>query len=136
MPVVRLFRLLSTAISLLAITPPVRSVLPLIRIPNTSTVVDPENARCDAALSAAISQVQFFTTDFFPDAGFDQKARACQRTDSTHLNYIASRSGFTIPDTDLTLQFEAVNQFSKEEKHVVRELLEGLILKYEARRWE
>ncbi|KFX63433.1 hypothetical protein KBK24_0117040 [Burkholderia sp. K24] len=39
------------------------------------------------------------------------------------------------PDTDLTLQFEAVNQFSKEEKHVVRELLEGLILKYEARRW-
>ncbi|PNE59051.1 XRE family transcriptional regulator [Paraburkholderia fungorum] len=39
------------------------------------------------------------------------------------------------PDTDLTLQFEAVIQFSKEEKHVVRELLEGLILKYEARRW-
>jgi transcriptional regulator with XRE-family HTH domain len=39
------------------------------------------------------------------------------------------------PDTDLTLQFEAVNQFSKEEKHVVRELLGGLILEYEARRW-
>jgi hypothetical protein len=39
------------------------------------------------------------------------------------------------PDSDLTLQFEAINQFSQEEKHVVRELLEGLILKYEARRW-
>jgi transcriptional regulator with XRE-family HTH domain len=39
------------------------------------------------------------------------------------------------PDNDLILQFEAINQFSKEEKHVVRELLEGLILKYEARRW-
>lgn len=39
------------------------------------------------------------------------------------------------PGDDLRLQFEAVSQFSEEEKQVVRELLEGLILKHEARRW-
>jgi transcriptional regulator with XRE-family HTH domain len=39
------------------------------------------------------------------------------------------------PDDDLRLQFEAINQFSAEEKHTVRELLEGMILKHEARRW-
>ena len=39
------------------------------------------------------------------------------------------------PDDDLSLQFEAVSQFSQEEKQIVRELLEGLILKHEARRW-
>ena len=40
------------------------------------------------------------------------------------------------PDDDLALQFEAVSQFSAEEKHTVRELLEGLILKHAARRWD
>ncbi|MBK5179377.1 helix-turn-helix domain-containing protein [Paraburkholderia domus] len=39
------------------------------------------------------------------------------------------------PPDDLRLQFEAVSQFSEEEKQTVRELLEGLILKHEARRW-
>lgn len=40
------------------------------------------------------------------------------------------------PDDDLALQFEAVGQFSEEEKRTVRELLEGLILKHAARRWD
>lgn len=40
------------------------------------------------------------------------------------------------PDDDLALQFEAVSQFSEEEKQTVRELLEGLILKHAARRWD
>ena len=40
------------------------------------------------------------------------------------------------PSDDLALQFEAVSQFSVEEKHTVRELLEGLILKHAARRWD
>jgi hypothetical protein len=34
------------------------------------------------------------------------------------------------------LQFEAVSQFSEAEKQTVRELLEGMILKHEARRWD
>lgn len=40
------------------------------------------------------------------------------------------------PDDDLRLQFEAVSGFDEEEKHVVRSLLEGMILKHEARRWQ
>ena len=39
------------------------------------------------------------------------------------------------PDEELRLQFEAVSQFNAEEKQVVRSLLEGMILKHEARRW-
>jgi transcriptional regulator with XRE-family HTH domain len=38
------------------------------------------------------------------------------------------------PDDDLRLQFEAVSRFKEEEKHVARNLLEGMILMYEARR--
>jgi transcriptional regulator with XRE-family HTH domain len=40
------------------------------------------------------------------------------------------------PDEDLRLQFEAVSRFDEEEKRVVRSLLEGTILKHEARRWQ
>lgn len=39
------------------------------------------------------------------------------------------------PSDDLRLQFEAVSQFDPEEKKVVKALLEGLILKHEAKRW-
>ena len=40
------------------------------------------------------------------------------------------------PGEDLALQFEAVSQFTEHEKQTVRELLEGMILKHEARRWD
>jgi transcriptional regulator with XRE-family HTH domain len=39
------------------------------------------------------------------------------------------------PAEDLRLQFEAVSHFDEEDKKVVRALLEGLILKHEAKRW-
>jgi transcriptional regulator with XRE-family HTH domain len=39
------------------------------------------------------------------------------------------------PSDDLKLQFEAVSRFNAEEKKVVRSLLDGMILKHEARRW-
>ena len=39
------------------------------------------------------------------------------------------------PDEELRLQFEAISQFPPEEKATVKEVLEGLILKHEARRW-
>lgn len=39
------------------------------------------------------------------------------------------------PDDELRLQFEAVSRFSPEEKKVVKSILEGMILKHEARRW-
>lgn len=39
------------------------------------------------------------------------------------------------PDDDLRLQFEAVSRFDPDEKQVVLSVLEGMILKHEARRW-
>lgn len=39
------------------------------------------------------------------------------------------------PGEDLALQFEAVKQFSADERQTVREPLEGMLLKHEARRW-
>jgi transcriptional regulator with XRE-family HTH domain len=39
------------------------------------------------------------------------------------------------PDEDLRLQFEPVSRMSAAEKRVVKELIEGMILKHEARRW-
>lgn len=39
------------------------------------------------------------------------------------------------PDDELLFQFEAVSGFSPEEKKVVVNVLEGLILKHQARRW-
>jgi transcriptional regulator with XRE-family HTH domain len=39
------------------------------------------------------------------------------------------------PDGELLLQFEAISKFSAEEKKVIKALLEGMILKHEAKRW-
>ncbi|MCG3188103.1 MAG: hypothetical protein IOMNBAOH_02827 [Rhodocyclaceae bacterium] len=40
------------------------------------------------------------------------------------------------PDDELRLQFEAVSQLPPEEQAVVKEVLESLIIKYQARRWD
>jgi transcriptional regulator with XRE-family HTH domain len=40
------------------------------------------------------------------------------------------------PSDDLRLQFEAVSQLHEGEQAVVREVLEGLIIKYQTRRWD
>lgn len=39
------------------------------------------------------------------------------------------------PDDDLRLHFEAVSKLTPDEKRTVKELLEGMILKHEAKRW-
>lgn len=38
------------------------------------------------------------------------------------------------PSDDLRLQFEAVSQFPEEERKIVKALLEGMIIKYQARK--
>ncbi len=40
------------------------------------------------------------------------------------------------PSDELALQFEAVSQLPGEEQRVVMEVLESLIIKYQARRWD
>ena len=39
------------------------------------------------------------------------------------------------PDEELRLQFEAISKFNPQEKRVVKEILDSLILKHEAKRW-
>ena len=39
------------------------------------------------------------------------------------------------PNDNMRLLFEAVGRLSDEEQAIIRELLEGMIVKYEARRW-
>lgn len=39
------------------------------------------------------------------------------------------------PDEALKLQFEAVSELEDADKMIIREVLEGLIIKYQARRW-
>ncbi|MBN2435566.1 MAG: helix-turn-helix transcriptional regulator [Spirochaetes bacterium] len=39
------------------------------------------------------------------------------------------------PDDDLRLQFEAICKFDSKEKMIIKEVIDALILKYEAKRW-
>lgn len=39
------------------------------------------------------------------------------------------------PDSDLRLQFKAVAEMPAEDRQVVKQLLEGMIIKHEAERW-
>ncbi len=39
------------------------------------------------------------------------------------------------PDDELSMQFEAISSFAPEEKMVIKAVLDGLILKHEAKRW-
>ena len=39
------------------------------------------------------------------------------------------------PDEDLRLQFKAISNMPKEDRQIVKQLLEGMIIKYEVERW-
>jgi transcriptional regulator with XRE-family HTH domain len=39
------------------------------------------------------------------------------------------------PGSDMALLFEAIDEFSEDEKQTVREVLAGLVLRHSARRW-
>lgn len=39
------------------------------------------------------------------------------------------------PDDELKLQFEAISRLEPEERNIIKELIKGLIIKYESRRW-
>ncbi|GLS27914.1 helix-turn-helix domain-containing protein [Marinibactrum halimedae] len=40
------------------------------------------------------------------------------------------------PDEQLRLQFEAISHLAPDEKLIVKELLDGMIIKYQSRRWD
>jgi transcriptional regulator with XRE-family HTH domain len=40
------------------------------------------------------------------------------------------------PDDELRLQFDVIARLDEEEKHIIRELIDGMIIKYQARRFD
>jgi transcriptional regulator with XRE-family HTH domain len=54
---------------------------------------------------------------------------------SVSTDALAFDEGERGPDDDLRLQFEAVARLDDDEKQVVRTVIEGILLKHEARRW-
>ena len=40
------------------------------------------------------------------------------------------------PDKQLKLQFEAMSHLSNNEKKIVKELIDGMIIEYQTRRWD
>jgi transcriptional regulator with XRE-family HTH domain len=40
------------------------------------------------------------------------------------------------PDDELRLQFDVIARLDDDERHVIRELIDGMIIKYQTRRWD
>ena len=51
------------------------------------------------------------------------------------LDELVFKEGERGPSEKLKLLFEAIENLGKEEQIIIRELLEGMVMKYEARRW-
>lgn len=63
---------------------------------------------------------------------FAHNAVDCSQLECGSVTFWQDERG---PDEDLRVRFEAISRFDAEENQVIRPLLEGMILKHEARRW-
>lgn len=59
--------------------------------------------------------------------------RKIARAFSISTDWLLFEEGERGPSDDLRLQFEAVSRMPEEERHIVKALLEGMILKYQTR---
>ena len=50
-------------------------------------------------------------------------------------DFLIFEEGELAPDTSLALQFQAIASMPEPQQAVIRQLLEGIIIKYEAERW-
>jgi len=62
--------------------------------------------------------------------------RKIARTFAISTDWLLFEEGERAPSDDLALQFEAVQQLSDDERAVIREVVESLIIKYQSRRWD
>jgi transcriptional regulator with XRE-family HTH domain len=62
--------------------------------------------------------------------------RKIARTFAISTDWLLFEEGERLPSDDLALQFEAVQQLSDDERAVIREVVESLIIKYQTRRWD
>ncbi|WP_233203331.1 helix-turn-helix domain-containing protein [Chitinimonas sp. BJB300] len=59
--------------------------------------------------------------------------RKIARTFSISTDWLLFEEGERGPTDDLRLQFEAISHMPEEERHIVKALLEGMILKYQTK---
>lgn len=59
--------------------------------------------------------------------------RKIARTFSISTDWLLFEDGERGPSDDLRLQFEAISHMPEEERHIVKALLEGMILKYQTK---
>lgn len=50
-------------------------------------------------------------------------------------DYLVFDEDELMPNADLALQFKAISNMEADEQNVIKQLLEGMIIKYEAERW-
>ncbi|CAD6548912.1 helix-turn-helix domain-containing protein [Paraburkholderia metrosideri] len=62
--------------------------------------------------------------------------RKIARTFAISTDWLLFEEGERLPSDDLALQFEAAQQLSDDERAVIREVVESLIIKYQTRRWD
>src|SRR5579863_5657849 len=61
--------------------------------------------------------------------------RKIARTFAISTDWLLFEEGERAPSDDLALQFEAVQQLSDDERAVIKEVVDSLIIKYQTRRW-
>jgi transcriptional regulator with XRE-family HTH domain len=90
-------------------------------------------AECAKTIGVSIPQYQRYETGKSqPTLDVIRSIAIAFNVPSDALIFEAAERG---PTDDLRLQFEAVSQFDEEEKHVVKTLLESMIIKHEADKW-
>ncbi|CAD6514298.1 helix-turn-helix domain-containing protein [Paraburkholderia sabiae] len=62
--------------------------------------------------------------------------RKLARTFAVSTDWLLFEEGERAPSDDLALQFEAVQQLSDDERAIIKEVVESLIIKYQTRRWD
>ncbi|CDL86417.1 Transcriptional regulator, XRE family [Xenorhabdus cabanillasii JM26] len=61
--------------------------------------------------------------------------RKLAKTFSISADWLLFEEGERTPSNEFLFLFEAINEFPDEEKNVIKEMLEGMIIKYQARKW-
>ncbi len=85
------------------------------------------------AIGIHVSQIKRYETgDTQPSLEVLRKIALALNISADELLFDEGERG---PNEELRLLFEAVSGFSPEEKKVVKDLLEGLIIKHETKRW-
>ncbi|AOZ08501.1 helix-turn-helix domain-containing protein [Cupriavidus malaysiensis] len=61
--------------------------------------------------------------------------RKIARTFAISTDWLLFEEGERAPSDDLVSQFEAVSQLSDDERAIVKEVIDSLVIKYQTRRW-